>query len=99
MSLLRMFNPKSVAVIGASRDAKSVGYGILKNLALGCVLRCRYCSPFLGRVYPVNPFADEILGIKCHEKVTDIAEAIDLAIIATPAAVVESQIDYASRKM
>ena len=80
-----LFNPQSVAVIGASRDPNSVGYGILKNIQKGCVFENEYCKPFKGRIYAINPNADEILNIKTYPKITDIKEDIDLAIIAVPA--------------
>ena len=79
------FNPESIAVIGASRDEKSVGFGILKNLVRGCVFRSNYCRPFPGKIYPVNPYADELLGISCHSNLKSIPDKIDLAIIAVPA--------------
>ena len=56
------FNPGTVALIGASRDPKSVGYGILKNLATGCFFETKFCRPFGGKVFPVNPNADKILN-------------------------------------
>ncbi|PIN87248.1 hypothetical protein COV19_00570 [Candidatus Woesearchaeota archaeon CG10_big_fil_rev_8_21_14_0_10_44_13] len=83
-----LFNPKSVVLIGASRDSRSVGYGILKNLVSGCFFESRYCKPFGGRVYAVNPNAQEILGVKCHPSIIDIKEEIDLAVIAVPAKIV-----------
>ena len=88
MKLDPIFNPKGIAVIGASRDPASVGYGILKNLIKGCVFENEYCKPFKGRIYAVNPNADEILGITSFPKITDIKEDVDLAIIAVPAKLV-----------
>jgi len=69
MALNDLFNPKSVAVIGASRDTKSAGYGILKNLVEGSFLKCRYGKPFGGKVYAINPNADEILGKNCFPSI------------------------------
>ncbi|MBR9691847.1 hypothetical protein GOV06_03590 [Candidatus Woesearchaeota archaeon] len=83
-----IFNPKGIAVIGASRDHNSVGYGILKNIIKGCVFENEYCKPFKGRVYAVNPNADEIQGISCYPKITDIKEDVDLALIAVPTQIV-----------
>jgi len=97
-SIKDLFDPKTIAVIGASRNHGSVGYGILKNLVKGCVLRCKYCSPFLGKVFPVNPFADEILGIKCEKSIMNIKESIDLAIISTPANIVEKNVNECIKK-
>ena len=56
--------PKSVAVIGASRSAGKVGYAVLANLVNG---------GFKGAIVPVNPGADEILGLKCFKSLDDYA--------------------------
>ena len=51
-----MFKPKSIAIVGASRDPHSIGYSVVKNLL---------DSKYQGKIFPVNPKADEILGLKC----------------------------------
>lgn len=84
-----IFSPKSIAVVGASRDKKSVGYGIAKNLIEGCTFKCRYCKPFKGKVYLVNPKAGRILGQKCYPNLSSIREKIDLVVIVVPAHIVE----------
>ena len=89
-SLEKMFDPESVAVIGASRNPKSVGYGILKSLVRGCVLSSEYCKSFPGKVYPVNPKADYILGINCFSSIKEVPGNVDLVVIAVPAKVVPS---------
>lgn len=71
-----LFNPRSIAVIGASRDPKKIGYQILKNII-------EYGFP--GKVYPVNPKAEEILGLKCYKSVLDIPDEVDVAVISIPA--------------
>jgi acetyl coenzyme A synthetase (ADP forming)-like protein len=68
-----------VAIVGASQNPRKVGHAILNNL-----LRYNYG----GRVYPVNPGAGKILGIKAVDSVLDIDEVLDLAVIAIPAALV-----------
>jgi len=88
LNLETLFNPSSIAVIGASRDPKSVGYGILKSLVRGCVLSSDYCKSFRGKVYPINPKADFILGLKCFGNLNEIVDPIDLAVIAVPAKIV-----------
>ena len=94
------FNPKSVAVVGASRDPVSVGYGVLKNLISGSAFRCKNSYSFPGKVYAINPFAEEILGIKCHPGVMAVNEGIDLAVVCVPAAIVPSVIrDCAEKKV
>jgi len=74
-----LFNPNSIAVIGASQDPKKVGHAILKNLVM---------FKFSGKLYPVNPTGNEILGLKAYPKVADISAAVDLAIITIPARLV-----------
>ncbi|MCK4521720.1 MAG: CoA-binding protein [Nanoarchaeota archaeon] len=88
MNLEKLFNPKNIAVIGASKDKSSVGYGILSNLASGCVYRCKYCKPFPGKLFPINPHADSIFDLKCYKSILDIRENIDLAVIVVPARIV-----------
>jgi acetyltransferase len=70
------FSPKTVAVIGATEKAGSVGRTVLWNLI---------SSPFGGTVYPVNPNRPNVLGIRAYPKIADIPELIDLAVIVTPA--------------
>jgi acetyltransferase len=82
------FNPDSVAVIGASRRRKSAGQGIVKSLLDGGVFSSKTNKPFKGKIYPVNPKAEKILGLKCYDSVTSIKGKIDLAVIAVPAVIV-----------
>ncbi|MBI2445916.1 CoA-binding protein [Candidatus Micrarchaeota archaeon] len=79
------FTPRSVAVIGASRDASKVGHGVLKNLVSGGVFYAQSAKPFSGPVYPVNPAAERILGKRCHASVLDISGPVDLAVVCVPA--------------
>jgi acetyl coenzyme A synthetase (ADP forming)-like protein len=97
-SLEKLFNPSSIAVIGASRDQKSVGYGILKSLVRGCVLSSDYCKSFPGKVFPVNPKADYILGLKCYNDIKEIQGDIDLAVIAVPAKIVPAVLKDCGKK-
>ncbi|HET6567871.1 MAG TPA: bifunctional acetate--CoA ligase family protein/GNAT family N-acetyltransferase [Rhodothermales bacterium] len=71
-----IFNPRTVAVIGASERAGSVGRTILWNLI---------SNPFGGTVFPVNARRPNVLGIKAYPAVADVPEQIDLAVIVTPA--------------
>ena len=75
-SLDVFFRPRSVAVVGATETAGTVGRTLLWNLI---------SSSFGGTVYPVNPKRPSVLGIKAYPRVSDIPEAVDLAVIATPA--------------
>jgi acetyltransferase len=69
------FEPKGVAVVGATPEPYSGGRYLLINLTLG----------YQGPVYPVNPKYDEILGLKCYPRVSDINGPLDLALIFIPA--------------
>ncbi len=68
------FNPKGVAVIGATPNKLKGGYAILNNLITG----------FKGGVYPVNPRYDAIDNIKCYKSVKDVPDPVDLAIVFVP---------------
>jgi len=84
-----IFHPKSLAVIGASRHPGSVGHSLLANII---------DSRYQGVVYPVNPKAKGILGIRCFPRVTDIPDVIDLAIVIVPAPLVPSILDECGQK-
>jgi acetyltransferase len=73
------FAPKTVAVIGATENAGSVGRTILWNLLT---------SPFGGTVFPVNPKRPSVLGVKAYKHISEVPEPVDLAVIVTPAATV-----------
>lgn len=79
-----LIRPKSIAVIGASRTPGKVGYSILNNLIL---------SGFEGKVIPINPSADEILGLKCYKTPTDAGIPIDFTIIVVPNKLVKSALE------
>ena len=74
-----IFAPRTVAVIGATETAGSVGRTILWNLIR---------NPFGGTVYPVNPKRPSVLGIKAYPNVSSVPDQIDLAVVVTPAATV-----------
>lgn len=67
--------PKSIAIIGASRTPGKVGYEILKNIIN---------SKYPGEIYPVNPKASKILGIRVFPSILSISNPVDLALIAVP---------------
>ncbi|MEM0297232.1 MAG: CoA-binding protein [Zestosphaera sp.] len=72
------FFPESVAVVGASRTPGKVGYELLRNLL----------EFYKGRIYPVNPAATEVLGLKSYPSVRAIPDKVDVAVISVPAEVV-----------
>ena len=71
-----LLKPKSVAVIGASARPGKIGHTVLDNIIK---------SGYLGKVYPINPGENEILGLKCYPSILDVGQSIDSAIITVPA--------------
>ncbi|MEM3373756.1 MAG: CoA-binding protein [Candidatus Woesearchaeota archaeon] len=99
MSNLNLFfNPKSVAIIGASRKEKSAGHGILKSLITGGVFQNSTNKPYKGKIYPVNPNAKKILGKKCYPSILNIPYNVDLAIIAVNSRIVPSVLQECAKK-
>lgn len=84
MNLQRMFNPESVAVVGAGEKKGSVGFSIMKNLV---------GTGFKGKIFPVNPKYKTVLGYPAFSDVRDIKETVDMAVIATPMASVPGIVD------
>ncbi len=82
------FNPRSVAIVGASPREGSIGRAILENMM----------KRFKGQIFPVNPKYDEILGLKAYPKLTEIPEPVDLAVIAVRAELVPKIMEDAAVK-
>lgn len=74
-----VFNPKSVAIIGASKRAGSVGHVVMENVVKG---------DFGGEIWPVNPKYNKVAGLRCYHRIGDLPAAPDLAVIMTPPATV-----------
>ena len=79
-----LFEPHSVALVGATERSGSVGRTVLENLLAG---------KFAGPVYPVNPHHKELLGLRAYSSVSEIGKPIDLVVIATPAATVPEVVE------
>ncbi len=75
MDIKSFFEPDSIAVVGASRDPNKVGSAVLKNLII----------TFRGKIFPINPFVDELQGLKSYKSVLTVKEKIDIALVAVPA--------------
>jgi acetyl coenzyme A synthetase (ADP forming)-like protein len=75
-SMNRIMKPDSVAVIGASAEAGKIGNSVMKNLING---------GYQGKLYPIHPKADEIMGHKAYKSVKDVPGDIDVAVFAIPA--------------
>jgi acetate---CoA ligase (ADP-forming) len=84
-----ILKPKSIAVVGASRQKDTIAYQILSNLVTW---------GFNGPVYPVNPHADQIHSIKCWPSVSAIPDPVDLAVIVVPKHLVLGVVDECGRK-
>ncbi|MGD0697401.1 MAG: bifunctional acetate--CoA ligase family protein/GNAT family N-acetyltransferase [Terriglobia bacterium] len=83
------FAPQSVAVIGATETAGTVGRTLLWNLIR---------TPFGGTVYPINPKRKGVLGIKAYPSVLDVPEKVDLAVLAIPASAIPAAIHQCGEK-
>ncbi len=88
-SLDAVFRPRSIAVIGASRDRTSIGREILHNLL-------EY--EFNGTVFPVNPKATAVHSLKCYPDIGSIPDPVDLAVIVVPRAAVAGVVEECGRK-
>ncbi len=82
------FNPRNVAIVGATPTPGKGGYNIVYNIKKG----------FTGGIFPVNPNYGEIMGMVCYPSVDDIPEPIDLVIVFVPAAIVPEVIAACGRK-
>lgn len=83
-SVHNLLHPRSVAVIGASTDRTKIGNAVLTNLL---------AADFTGPVYPVNAEHRSVRGVRAYPSVLDIPDAVDLAVVAVPAASVDEVMD------
>lgn len=84
-----MLRPKTIAVVGASATPGKIGYTVLANLLE---------SKFEGKIFPINPTAQEILGLKVYAEIADVPEQIDAAIITVPAKFVPEVTEECGKK-
>ncbi|MFX0126414.1 MAG: CoA-binding protein, partial [Candidatus Hodarchaeota archaeon] len=82
------FEPRSVAIIGASSDEKKYGRLIFNHFVI----------PFHKRIYPVNPNITAIMGIKCYPSVSELPEVPDLAVVVVPARITIQAVKDASKR-
>ncbi len=87
------FNPRSVAVVGATKNVDKAGYVIFKNFTTN-----KGRGVFKGDIYPVNPGEDSILGFKCYPSIKEIPREIELIVVIVPAKVVPIIIQEAAIK-
>ncbi len=83
-SLQPFLHPKTIAVVGASRDPARLGHLVFRHVL---------ASGFYGTVYPVNPSAHSIAGVRAYPSLAQLPEAVDLALLVVPAEKVESVVD------
>jgi acyl-CoA synthetase (NDP forming) len=88
-ALNRVLGAKSLAIIGASEDPAKRGYQAIRQLL---------SDGFAGRIFPINPKAPEILGLKAYPSVLDVGEAIDAALVCTPARLLPGILDQCGEK-
>ncbi len=81
-------NPRSIAVIGASEKAGTIGRAIITNLK----------NSYKGKIFPITPSTDSVFGIKAYKTVLDVEEDIDLAVIATPSKTVPRVLEECGKK-
>jgi acetyltransferase len=84
-----LFEPRSIAVIGASRDPGKIGYKVVENIVAG---------GYKGRIYPINPGGDDIMELPAHESVDSVEGEVDVACIVVPAHKVFSAVESCARK-
>ncbi len=82
------FEPRSVAILGASSDEKKYGRLIFNHFVV----------PYFERVFPINPRVKEIMGIKCYKSVFDLPEVPDLAVIVLPTTLAIQAVADASKR-
>jgi acetyl-CoA synthetase (ADP-forming) len=88
-NLHALFNPSTVAVIGASENSAKLGYHVMKSLKGGS---------FEGRIVPVNPGAEEIMGTPAVASILSVEGQIDLAVIVLPASAVMEVLEESGQK-
>ena len=85
----RIMEPKAIAVIGASNESGKIGNSVMKNIVNG---------GYKGKLFPVHPKAEEILGIKAYKSVKDIPDEVDVAVFAIPAKFVPAALTECGEK-
>jgi acetyl-CoA synthetase (ADP-forming) len=87
--LEKLFCPRSVAVIGASKNPKKIGYELVSNILSG---------GYEGRLYPVNPEGADVVGLKSYTSIKLVPGEIDLAVVAVPAVYVADVLEECGQK-
>jgi acetyltransferase len=88
-SLRQIFESRSVAVVGASKDPFKAGHQVVRTLL---------AAGYLGKIYPVNPNEKEILGLPCYSSIAEIKEPLDLIVISLPGKAVITVMEEAEQR-
>lgn len=83
------FYPKTICLVGASSKENSIGYELLKTIK---------SYNYTGKILPVNPKSEEVLGYKCYKSIEEIDEKIDMAVVMVPKRFVEDSIEQLLNK-
>ena len=89
LALRAIFNPKSIAIIGASDNPGKLGFHVMKSLTQG---------GYRGTLFPINPGKDELFGIKTFPSLLQVPDEVDLSIIVLPAELVPKTIQECHEK-
>ena len=84
-----ILKPKSVAVVGASATPGKIGYTVVNNLIK---------DGYQGKIFPINPTATDILGLKVYASITDVPEQVECAVITVPAKFVAQVVEECGKK-
>ncbi len=84
-----LFRPRAIAVVGASRRAEAIGHLVVRNLI---------DFGFTGPVYPINPAARSVRGIRCHDALPDVPDEVDLAVLVVPADAIPAVLEACGAK-
>ena len=89
MGLEHVLNASSLVVVGASKNETKRGYQAIKILL---------DEKYEGKIYPVNPREESILGLPCYQKVSAIEAPVEMALITTPAATIPDILEDCGKK-
>jgi len=84
-----LFEPRGIAVIGASQTPGKIGYKVVENIVVG---------GFKGRIYPINPRGGEVLGLQVYKRMEDIDGPVDVAMVVVPAEMAFNAIEECAKK-
>jgi acetate---CoA ligase (ADP-forming) len=84
-----LFEPRGIAVIGASQTPGKIGYKVVENIVVG---------GFKGKIYPINPRGGEMLGLKVYKQLQDVDGPVDVATVVVPAEMAFNAVEECAKK-